>query len=58
MNHRTCLFRMDNSKEIALDLLKTCTLKGYDLKEMKIQIDNEVQLDDLITKLIDKQKKL
>ena len=49
---------ISHSKEIALDLLKTCTLKGYDLNEIKIQIDNEIQLDDLITKLIDNQRKL
>ncbi len=46
------------SKEIALDLLRTSTLKGYKYIEMKIQIDNEDYLDEIITKLIGKQRKI
>jgi len=49
---------IEDSKILALDLLESSTLKGYRYIEIKIQIENEMYLDEIITKLIGKQRKL
>ncbi len=51
-------FKVSDNKTLALDLLDTSTLKGYKREEMKIQIEHNEFIDEIITKLIDKQKKI